>query len=417
MKLIVKNIGRLIGILPAEVSRLRGHEMDSVAQIKDAWLLCDGGKIAAFGPMDSCPDGDFELIDAKGGIVAPAFCDSHTHIVWAGDRAGEFVDKIKGLSYEEIAANGGGILNSADRLIATPEDELYEQSARRLRHMMASGTGLVEIKTGYGLSLEGELKMLRVIARLKKDYPQVEIKTTFLGAHAVGRAYASRQGEYVDHVIRDMLPAVAGQAEFVDVFCDSGFFTPEETGRILEAARQYGMRPKIHANELANSGGVQVGVAHGALSVDHLERMGDEEISLLSKSETVATMLPGASFFLGMPYAPARGAIDGGCTVALASDYNPGSSPSGKMGFVMSLGCIKMRLLPAQAFNAVTVNGAAALGMSASFGSITPGKTASFIIYKDYVPSLAYIAQNYSEPLIAAVVLKGELIGASSCGG
>ncbi len=410
MSLLIKNIGQLLGLLPAGVDRLRGEAMSRVESLADAWLLADGERIADFGPMSSCPDSAHEVLDARGGLVIPAFCDSHTHLVWAGDRAGEFLDKIKGLSYEEIAANGGGILNSADRLNATSDDDLFNSALRRLRQVMAMGTGAIEIKTGYGLTLPGELKMLRVIKRLQREVPQVEIRTTFLGAHAVGRAYAGRQDDYVDHVIRDMLPAVASQADYVDVFCDKGFFTTHDTERILTAAKALGMPAKIHANELANSGGVQVGVAHGALSVDHLERIEQPEIDLLSSSSTIATMLPGASFFLGMPYGPARRAMQGGCAVALASDYNPGSSPSGSMPFVMSLGCIKMKLLPEQALNAVTINGAAAMGLSDSFGSITRGKYASLVVYKPYAQSLPYIAHAYTEPTIARVVLKGQVI-------
>ena len=407
--MIITNIGRLTGILDPSVRCLRGREMDDVYCIDNAWLRFKDGVITGFGEMRSCPVND-EVVDAEGGIVIPAFCDSHTHIVWAGDRSGEFVDKIEGKSYEEIAANGGGILNSSDLLTSVSDDELYTTAARRLRQVMAMGTGAIEIKTGYGLTLEGELKMLRVIERLRDDFPMMEIKATFLGAHAVGRAYAGRQGEYVRHVVDDMLPQMAGRADFVDVFCDKGFFTVEETDSILKAAASYGMKPKIHANELDCSGGVQVGVDNGALSVDHLERIGEEEIKVLAASDTVATMLPGASFFLGMPYGPARKAVDEGCTVALASDYNPGSSPSGSMPFVMSLGCIKMKLSPERAFNAVTINGAAAMGLAGRCGSMSIGKNASFIIYKSYAPSLPYIIHAYSEPTIAAVYLKGERI-------
>ena len=407
--MIITNIGRLTGILDPSVRCLRGREMDDVYCIDNAWLRFKDGVITGFGEMRSCPVND-EVVDAEGGLVIPAFCDSHTHIVWAGDRSGEFVDKIEGKSYEEIAANGGGILNSSDLLNSVSDDELYTTAARRLRQVMAMGTGAIEIKTGYGLTLEGELKMLRVIERLRDDFPMMEIKATFLGAHAVGRAYAGRQGEYVRHVVDDMLPQMAGRADFVDVFCDKGFFTVEETDSILKAAASYGMKPKIHANELDCSGGVQVGVDNGALSVDHLERIGEEEIKVLAASDTVATMLPGASFFLGMPYGPARKAVDEGCTVALASDYNPGSSPSGSMPFVMSLGCIKMKLSPERAFNAVTINGAAAMGLAGRCGSMSIGKNASFIIYKSYAPSLPYIIHAYSEPTIAAVYLKGERI-------
>jgi len=386
--------------------------MNAVESIENAWLLTDNERIKAFGPMEECPiyEETEEIIDAGGGIVTPTFCDSHTHIVWAGDRSGEFIDKIDGLSYEEIAERGGGILNSSDLLNATPEEQLYQSALRRLRQMTEMGTGAMEIKTGYGLTTEGEMKMLRVIKRLQREIPEIQIRPTFLGAHAVGRAYAGRQSDYVDYVIKDMLPQMAGKADFVDVFCDKGFFTVEETDRILTAAIPLGLRPKIHANELDCSGGVQVGVKHGALSVDHLERIGDEEIEALAKSNTIATMLPGASFFSGLPYGPAKRAIAGGCAVALASDYNPGSSPSGSMSMVMALGCIKMKLRPEQAFNAVTINGAAAMGISADYGSITPGKYASLIIYKPYVPSLAYIPYAYSEQKIAKVILKGKAI-------
>lgn len=407
--MIVTNIGRIIGVLDPSVRRLRGREMDDVYCIDNAWLGFHDGVITGFGEMRSCPVND-DILDAEGGIVIPAFCDSHTHIVWAGDRSGEFVDKIDGKSYEEIAANGGGILNSSDLLNSVSDDVLYNAAARRLRQVMAMGTGAIEIKTGYGLTLEGELKMMRVIERLRADFPMMEIKATFLGAHAVGRAYAGRQGDYVKHVVDDMLPQMDGRADFVDVFCDKGFFTVEETDRIIKAAARYGMKPKIHANELDCSGGVQTGVANGALSVDHLERIGDEEISVLAGSDTVATMLPGASFFLGMPYGPARKAVDDGCTLALASDYNPGSSPSGSMPFVMSLACIKMKLSPERAFNAVTINGAAAMGVADRCGSISIGKNASFVIYKSYAPSLPYIIHAYSEPTIAAVYLKGQRV-------
>lgn len=411
-QLLIKNIGLLRGILQPGCDRLRGRQMDYVDQIADAWLAVEGGNIAAFGPADECPADDWfeRVIDARGAIVAPTFCDSHTHIVYAGSRQGEFIDKINGLTYEEIARRGGGILNSADRLANTTEDELYADARRRILQAAAMGTGAIEIKSGYGLTLEAELKMLRVIARLRRDLPQIEIRATFLGAHAVGRAFGNRTQDYVDHIINDMLPAVAaeGNADFVDVFCDTGFFSPEQTADILIAAAKYGLRPKIHADELARSGGVETGIAHHAVSVDHLERMDDAQIEALAASNTVATMLPGASFFLGMPYAPARKAIDSGCCVALASDWNPGSSPSGSMPFVMAMGCIKMKLTPDRAFNAVTINAAAAMDVTDTHGSITIGKAASLIIYKPYVPDPDYIPYAYSEPLIATVILRGE---------
>lgn len=408
--MIISNIRRLIGVDPDRRSlALRGAEMSQAGIVENAWLRIAGSRFVDWGTMDSFPetDGSEEIVDARGGDVLPSFCDSHTHIVYAGSREAEFEDKIRGLSYEEIARRGGGILNSADRLQATPEYELLSQSMDRVREVMAMGTGAIEIKSGYGLTLESELKMLRVIARIAESVP-MHVRATFLGAHAVGRAYAGRQADYVDMLIRDMLPAVAaeGLAEFVDVFCDQGFFTPEETDRILQAAARYGLRPKIHANELAVSGGVQVGVAHGALSVDHLERIGAEEIELLSKSDTVATVLPGASFFLGMPYGQARALVDGGASVALASDYNPGSSPSGNMRMVMSLGCIKLKLTPEESLNAVTLNGAAAMDCAADYGSIAPGKVANFIITRP-LPSLAFLPYAYATPYIASTWLQG----------
>jgi imidazolonepropionase len=382
--------------------------------LRNAWLRVDSvsGKFHSYGTMDTVPQPGVceEVIDAAGGWVLPSFCDSHTHIVYAGTRDGEFLDKINGLSYEEIAARGGGILNSADLLHNTDETELYRQSMQRVDEVMRMGTGCIEIKSGYGLTLPDELKMLRVIARIAESTPMA-VRSTFLGAHAVGRAFAGRQGDYVNHLINDMLPAVAaeGLADFVDVFCDEGFFTTDETDRILTAAAKYGMRPKIHANELAVSGGVEVGIAHNALSVDHLERAEDAQIALLAKSNTVATMLPGASFFLGMPYAQARKAVDAGCTVALASDYNPGSSPSGDMRFVWALGCIKMRLTPDEALRAVTINGAQAMGLNNEYGSIAPGKYANFIITVP-VPSLAYIPYSHHTPFIAGHYLLGAKI-------
>lgn len=410
----IVNIHRIHQTLPATVTRLSGSAMDtSSAGIDDAWLRVDGDSIGAFGPMSALTSdmlAGHEVVDAAGGDIVPGFCDSHTHIIYAGTRDGEFLDKIMGLSYEEIAARGGGILNSADLLHSTSEDSLFEQSMERAREIMAKGTVAFEVKSGYGLTVEDELKMLRVAARIREAVPAT-VRITFLGAHAVGRAYAGRQPEYVDMLIRDMLPAVAAQgvADYVDVFCDRGFFTVDETDRILEASARYGLRPKIHANELDCSGGVQTGVRHGALSVDHLERMGDDEIDVLRGSGTVATMLPGASFFLGMPYAPARRSVDAGLTVALASDYNPGSSPSGDMRMVWSLGCIKMRLTPAEALSACTLNGAAALGLSDRLGAVTPGREASFTLTRP-VPSLAFIPYAYTSPWIRQVYIKGKTL-------
>ena len=360
--------------------------------------------------MSDCPAASpkDDVIDAEGGMVIPAFCDSHTHICYAGTREQEFIDKINGLSYEEIAARGGGILNSADLLHRTSEEELYSQTMARVREMIAKGTGAIEIKSGYGLTLEDELKMLRVIRRVKSESPAT-IKATFLGAHAVGRAFKGRQNEYVNLVCEEMIPAVAaeGLAEYVDVFCDEGFFTVDETDRILSAGEAYGLIPKIHANELAYSGGVQVAVKHNALSVDHLERTTDAEIEALRNSRTMPTMLPGSSFFLGIPYGRAKEYVSAGLGIALASDYNPGSSPSGDMRFVMALGCIRMRLTPAQSFNACTLNSAYAMGVSDEFGSITPGKLANLIVTNP-LPSLAFIPYCHQTPFIAKVLLRGQ---------
>lgn len=410
MKLLVKNIRTLAGIEYAPKLRLQGKEMGIVNTIDDAWLLVEDGRFAAFGAVaDGMPplDDTAEVIDAEGGMVLPSWCDSHTHIVFAGSREQEFVDKINGLSYEEIARRGGGILNSADLLHRTSEDELFRQAMQRLDEVIRKGTGCIEIKSGYGLSLEDELKMLRVIKRMKEASP-AKIMSTFLGAHAVARGMTQEQ--YVRLIIDEMIPEVGRQrlADFVDVFCDRGFFTPEETGRILEAAAAWGMRPKIHADELASSGGVVVGVKHGALSVDHLESMTEETINTLRGSDTMPTALPGTSFFLNMPNAKARQIIDAGLGVAVASDYNPGSTPSGDMKFVMSLACIKLRLLPNEAFNAATINGAYAMGQSKEYGSIAKGKVANFYITKP-IPSLAFIPYAYTTPIVNKVVLGGKL--------
>lgn len=417
MKTLIRNIGQIAGIVEAGVMRKEGVSMSETGILEDAWLLIEDDKIACFGPMSDCPDlsqesgqDPFDVIDADGGFVLPAFCDSHSHIVFAGTREQEFLDKINGLSYAEIAAHGGGILNSADLLHNTSEDELYRQAMERVNEMMAKGTGAIEIKSGYGLTTQDELKILRVIKRIRENSPAI-IKATFLGAHAVGRAFAGRQGEYVDHVCNEMIPAVAAEklADFVDVFCEEGFFTTEETDRILTAGEQYGMRVKLHANQLAVSGGVQVGVKHNALSVDHLESTTDEEIRVLKDSCTMPTMLPGASFFLRMQYGKALDFINSGLGIALASDYNPGSSPCGDMRFVMSLGCIQMRLTPIQALNACTLNSAYAMGISDIAGSITAGKLANLIITKR-IPSLTWIPYCYQTPFIDRVILRGRTV-------
>lgn len=417
MKTLIRNIGQIAGIVEAGEMRKEGVSMSETGTLENAWLLIEDDKIACFGPMSDCPDlsqesgqDSFDVIDADGGFVLPAFCDSHSHIVFAGTREQEFLDKIKGLSYAEIAAHGGGILNSADLLHNTSEDELYRQAMERVNEMIAKGTGAIEIKSGYGLTTQDELKILRVIKRIRENSPAI-IKSTFLGAHAVGRAFAGRQSEYVDHVCNEMIPAVAAEnlADFVDVFCEEGFFTTEETDRILTAGEQYGMRVKLHANQLAVSGGVQVGVKHNALSVDHLESTTDEEIRVLKDSCTMPTILPGASFFLRMQYGKALDFINSGLGIALASDYNPGSSPCGDMRFVMSLGCIQMRLTPIQALNACTLNSAYAMGISDVAGSITAGKLANLIITKR-IPSLTWIPYCYQTPFIDRVILRGRTV-------
>ena len=421
MNILIKNIGELAGITPPGMLRKQGSEMDEVTSIKNAYLLAQNGKISGFGPMTECPgagrgrpacdipepDG-WEIMDAGGGMVLPTFCDSHTHICYAGSREQEFIDKIAGLSYAEIASRGGGILNSADLLHRTSEEELYSQTMERVKEMTAKGTGAIEIKSGYGLTLEDELKMLRVIRRIKET-TSVMIKATFLGAHAIGRGYSHEA--YVDLVCNEMIPAVASEklAEYVDVFCEEGFFSVSDADRIMSAGEAHGLVPKIHANQLACSGGVQIAAAHDALSVDHLEDTGEAEIEALRGKRTMPTMLPGASFFLNMQYGRAKEYIKAGLGVALASDYNPGSSPSGDMRFVMALGCIKMRLTPAQAFNACTLNSAYAMGVSDTLGSISVGKAASLIITKP-LPSLAYIPYCHQSPFIRKVILANNTV-------
>lgn len=408
MKLLVKNIGTLAGLNTEGLRRRCGAEMAVLPAINDAWLAVNDGVMSDFGTGSEGPDSDGfdDVVDAGGGTVLPSFCDSHTHLVYAASREQEFVDKINGLSYAEIARRGGGILNSADRLHVLSEQELYEQSMARVREIIMKGTGAVEIKSGYGLSVDDELKMLRVIRRIKESAP-LKVMSTFLGAHAVARGMS--QEAYVNLVINEMLPAVAseGLADFIDVFCDEGFFTPEETSRILEAGAKYGLRAKIHGEELAPSGGVEVAVKHAALSVDHLESMTDEDIEMLRSSDTMPTALPGTSFFLNMPFAPARKMISAGLPIAIASDYNPGSTPSGDMKFAISLACIKMRLMPEEAINAATINGAAAMGLSDQYGSIAKGMVANFFITEP-MPSVAFMPYAYTTPVIRRVFLAGK---------
>lgn len=405
MKRVIINIDTVFGVLPRTAVKLEGEKMARTGTIHHAWLEITDDLISGFGEMPFPQETGYEeVIDAKGGCVMPCFCDSHTHLVYGKSREQEFVDKIRGLSYAEIARRGGGILNSVDDLRALSEDELFSKAMQRADEIFNKGTGCVEIKSGYGLSLDGELKMLRVIRRISES-SKLKVVSTFLGAHAVSREYQGRQREYVDLIVREMIPEVARQqlADYIDVFCDEGFFTPEETDKMLEAGAKYGLRPKIHADELASSGGVEVAVKHEALSVDHLESITDGEIDLLKSSGTMPTLLPGTSFFLNMPYAPGRKMIDKGMGIALASDYNPGSTPAGDMKFVMSLGCMKMRLLPEEAFNAVTINGAFAMGLADDYGSIAIGKKANLFITRP-IPSLDYLPYAYATPVITRVL-------------
>jgi imidazolonepropionase len=408
--MLIKNIKQLVQVEQSPKPCVKGADMAKVETIDNAFLLIKGEKIADLGPMDACPDYLGEVVDATNRLVFPTFCDSHTHIVYAGSREIEYVNKIKGLSYEEIAKQGGGILNSAKRLQSASEEELIESAMNRINEMIAYGTGAIEIKSGYGLSSETELKMLRVIRRLKELTP-VSIKSNFLGAHAVAADYRGRQSEYVDLVINEMLPKVAGEnlADFVDVFCDKGFFTVEETDKILNAAAKYGLRPKIHANELDFSGGIQVGVKYNALSVDHLEYVGDAEIECLLNSETMPTVLPGAAFFLNLPLSPVRKMMEAGLPIALASDFNPGSSPSGNMQFIQSLGCIRYRMLPEEVINATTINTAYAMGLSDQLGSIAKGKIANVFITRP-IPNYEFMPYSYGNNKVETVILKGKIV-------
>ena len=415
MAILVKNIKKLIQVENQPVELRAGKEMQTLICIDDAFLITKGELIYEFGTMDQLTDEmiesidePIEEIDAAGKMVFPSFCDSHTHLVYAGSREIEYIDKIKGLSYEEIAKRGGGINNSAKRLAESTEEELFNAAMERLTEIALMGTGAVEIKSGYGLDTENELKMLRVIKRLKESSPLI-IKSNFLGAHAVPLAYKGRQTEYVDLIINEMIPMVAAEdlADFIDVFCDKGFFTPEETERILMQGIKYGMRPKIHANELDYSGGIQVGVKYNALSVDHLEYTGDEEIEALLGSETMPTFLPGAAFFLGMIYGPVRKMIDAGLPIALASDYNPGSSPSGNMQLILSMGCVNYKMLPEEAINATTLNSAYAMGVSDIAGSIAKGKVANFFITKP-IPTIEFMPYAYGSNKVDQAFLKGK---------
>lgn len=408
-KTLIKNIKSLIGISNRSLAFKKARDLSVVEHLDDAYLLVNDHIIDSFGMMKDCPIIDGEVIDASGSLVLPAWCDSHTHIVFAASREAEFEMKIKGMSYEQIAAAGGGILNSARKLRECSEDDLYEMASKRLEEVVSYGTGAIEIKSGYGLSTDSELKMLRVIKRLKQN-SKVSIKASFLGAHAIPTEYKENRDAYIDLIINEMIPQVAeqGLADYCDVFCEKGFFTVSETDRILKAGLAHGLPPKIHANQLSNSGGVQVGVSNNAISVDHLEVIGEEEIKVLLNANTIPTALPSCSYYLNIPFAPVRKMIDAGLGVALATDFNPGSSPSGNIPFLLSLACTKMKLTPEEAFNSVTINGAHAMELGDKLGSITPGKIANLIITKD-IPSLTYMPYMFGTNHIHKVIIQGEV--------
>ena len=411
MDFLIKNIKKLVQIEYEAKEKVCGSQMSEIKTLDDAWLKIVDGKIDSFGKMkDIEADHADRVLDASGKMVFPAFVDSHTHLVYPASREIEYIDKIKGLSYEEIARRGGGILNSAKKMQEISEEELFESAMLRLEEIICYGTGAVEIKSGYGLTTESELKMLRVIRKLKEASPMT-IKATFLGAHSIPPEYRDNRAAYVDIVVNEMLPKVAedGLADYIDVFCDKGFFSVEDTERILEAGLKYGLRGKIHANELDYSGGIQAGVKYNALSVDHLEYTGDAEIEALLNSETMPTILPGAAFFLNMPYAPARKMIDAGLPVALASDFNPGSSPSGNMQLILSMASILYKMLPEEAINATTINSAYAMGISDILGSIATGKKANVFITQP-IPTYEYMPYYYGTNKVETIILNGEII-------
>jgi len=402
------NIKELLQVEDIPKKMVSGQEMKNLPTIKNAFLLIENDVIKDFGKMEDLPEkGNSQIIDVKNKIILPTWCDSHTHIVYAGNREQEFVDRINGLSYEEIAKNGGGILNSAKKLQNTSEENLYKQSAVRIEEVMRLGTGAVEIKSGYGLTLEAELKMLRVIKKLNKNYP-ITIKATFLGAHALPIEFKNNKSRYLDIVINEILPIVAKDnlAEFIDIFCETGYFSVEDTQRLLKAGQKFGLIPKIHVNQFTAIGGVQAAIKFKALSVDHLEEMRDEDIEALKATKTMPVALPSCSYFLSIPYTPARKMIDAGLPLALASDYNPGSTPSGNMNFVVSTACIKMKITPEEAINAATINGAYAMGLEKTHGSICRGKKASFIITKE-IPSYNFIPYSFGNHKIAQVFIEG----------
>ena len=411
MSLLIINIKSLIQVRNQNILKVSGEEMQHLPTIENAFLYIENEHIVEYGSMDNCKNFKaLKTFDALGKLVLPAWCDSHTHIVYAGNREQEFVDRIKGLSYTEIANRGGGILNSAKMLHNTSEDDLYHQSSQRVKQVIKLGTGALEIKSGYGLTLESELKMLRVIKRIKENFP-IKIKATFLGAHAFPEAYLNDKQGYINLIINKMIPKIAEEklVDFIDVFCEKGYFTLEDTEAILSAGKQFGLIPKIHVNQFNALGGVALGVKHQALSVDHLEELTHKDIDALRGSQTMPVALPSCSYFLSIPYTPARQIIDSGLPLALATDYNPGSTPSGNMNFVVSTACIKMKMTPEEAINAATLNGAYAMGIANEYGSITKGKKANIIITKS-VPNYNYLPYSFGENNIETVVINGEII-------
>lgn len=409
--MILTNIKELIQVREPGIKFLKGKEMKELPTIIDAYLLVEGGKIADYGKMEECPTLDnHEVVDCTDKMIFPSWCDSHTHIVYAGNREGEFVDRINGKTYKEIADNGGGIVNSAKKLQLTDEDDLYEQSRRRLEEVIQMGTGAVEIKSGYGLTKDAELKMLRVIKRLREEY-KLPVKATFLGAHAVPPEFKENKEGYLQMLIDEVLPIIAKEqlAEYIDIFCETGYFSVADTEMIMEAGKAHGLIPKIHVNQFTTIGGVQAGVKHNALSVDHLEVMTPEDISALKDTSTMPVALPSCSFFLSIPYTPAREMLDEGLPLALATDYNPGSTPSGNMNFVVSTACIKMKMTPEEAINAATINGAYAMGLEGEVGSITVGKRANFFI-TEKVNSYSFLPYSFGKDHIESVYLNGQVV-------
>ena len=411
MKILLINIDQLLQVYEAPPAKVSGAEMKQLPSIKNARLLTEDDVILDFGKMEDLTQLSVEkTIDCSGKIVLPSWCDSHTHIVYAGNREQEFVDRINGLSYQEIAEKGGGIVNSATKLQNTPEEELYRQSASRLEEVMRLGTGAIEIKSGYGLTTEAEIKMLRVAKKLAKNYP-VSVKTTFLGAHAIPAKYKNDKEGYINLLCDEMLPKIATEnlADYVDVFCEEGYFSVADTDKILSEAKKYNLIPKIHVNQFTALGGIALGVKHNALSVDHLEVLTKEDIEALKGSNTMPVALPSCSYFLSIPYTPGREIIEAGLPLALATDYNPGSTPSGNMNFVVATACIKMRLTPEEAINAATINGAYAMGLSETHGTITKGKKANIIITKE-IPSYGYLPYAFGSNLIDTVIINGEIV-------